>query len=135
MFVYLKKVYDGWNTSSQVLYYDEFATSNLAQAKRVVYSNSQKMMVRFTRPKFSGNRRIYWSASTVRSLIISSTSQQILSFIYADTYGSNHHRPCRDDRNDKKPQLSRIILSEFFRLSLENRHTTKHKHPTTFCIF
>ncbi len=57
------------------------------------------------------------------------------SFIYGGTYGSNHHRTCRDDRNDKKPKLSRIILSEFFRLSLENRHTTKNKHPTSVCIF
>jgi hypothetical protein len=58
----------------------------------------------------------------------------MLSLLYAGISGSNHIRPYRDGRNDKKPQLSRILF-EFFRLSLENRHKPKqHKHPTFICV-
>jgi hypothetical protein len=57
------KVYDGWNSSGQVLY-DELDSSKPAQAKSVIYSVSQKMMIRFTRPKVSCSSRI-WSVTTV----------------------------------------------------------------------
>ncbi|XP_046464029.1 uncharacterized protein LOC124209851 isoform X1 [Daphnia pulex] len=56
-------VYDGWNSSGQVLY-DELDSSKPAQAKSVVYSVSQKMMIRFTRPKVSCSSR-NWSVTTV----------------------------------------------------------------------
>ncbi|XP_046464031.1 uncharacterized protein LOC124209851 isoform X2 [Daphnia pulex] len=69
-------VYDGWNSSGQVLY-DELDSSKPAQAKSVVYSVSQKMMIRFTRPKVSCSSR-NWSVTTISKV---STTTNLVGMI------------------------------------------------------
>ncbi|XP_046458934.1 uncharacterized protein LOC124205536 [Daphnia pulex] len=69
-------VYDGWNSSGQVLY-DELDSPKAAQAKSVVYSVSQKMMIRFTRPKVSCSS-MNWSVTTIPKI---STTTNLVGMI------------------------------------------------------
>lgn len=131
---HFSKVYDGWNSTGQVLY-DELDSSKPAQVKSVIYSVSQKMMIRFTRPKVSCSSRV-WSVTTVSKKLIHFQSiflNILLSLKYADPYGFNHQKSGRDDRNNKKSQLSSSVPG-FLRLPLENLHGARHKRSSPICV-
>nr|CAH0109675.1 unnamed protein product [Daphnia galeata] len=108
-------VYDGWNTSGNVLYYDDFVTSNSAQTKGVVYSNSEKIMVRFTRPKVSGNNRAYWSVKTVSTVQTTTDLVGMVGTIRSPNYPASY--PNSSDYRWKivtQPNTSIRLLFAFF---------------------
>nr|CAH0109679.1 unnamed protein product [Daphnia galeata] len=124
-------VYDGWNTSGNVLYYDDFVTSNSAQTKGVVYSNSEKIMVRFTRPKVSGNNRAYWSVKTVSTVQTTTDLVGMVGTIRSPNYPASY--PNSSDYRWKivtQPNTSIRLLFAFFETQEKFDFVSVYDGPT-----
>nr|CAH0107914.1 unnamed protein product [Daphnia galeata] len=125
-------VYDGWNTSGNVLYYDEFVTSNLAQTKGVVYSNSDKIMVRFTRPKVSGNNRAYWSVKTIPTVQTTTDLVGMIGTIKSPNYPASSYPNSSDYRWKivTNPKTSIRLLFAFFETQEKFDFVSVYDGPT-----
>ena len=63
IFTLMEKVHDGWSSSGKVLY-DESRISS-TQARTIMYSISNKMMVRFKPQPRTNNTVFYWDVFSV----------------------------------------------------------------------